>query len=1201
MKAVRPSSQSPVAQSKSSDSSARERGWNGRVILDSIPSYDAARDKNCVSLAITTRNRTKLRSASKTNRKKPHLRGNSRSEGDRNTVKPEEVTDPRLAVVNQLITELQQSYRSEDVLDELSAFFIQTIKTTDLKNQVTALNKELENVRNKKSVTKQFSDAIKAREASIVTLKDFAERATSVGAGETAVDRVLVALNRHRVLTVAAVEMVAGFREYVRKVTLAERRAYRAPLLRAGINYIDKLRHDTDFLEASALRQFFEFSKRSDPFLLYPAAHGRSQGKQTLEFPVGLGGRVTYAEKILLEETFSSRDVTVKPQESEESEAQVWSSPPPLSYFLSNAQLLTEKPALKATKSEDFRDSSPENHSQFLPKPPEKPTSVPPKLTEIRKKAVNLVQSVTPNPVIPTTNMQSYTPEPTKLSHIRRMQGVSPAFRRVGAVSSVKTHESTQSYVEEKREGVGGDLYREASISLSSNGDFGGGQVRKPQETAANTLQIAEIEDEKQFDPIPNPASRLRLSRPTALQETHFPSSLQSLTPPLPSVPSEKAFVPQSLPASETFRAPVEQEKDVDATQSGEKNRKGSVQTPLMAEGKSTVLSKETEPAVKSRSEFRTVTPVKAVEVPSIAPLKTAVPEIRSIPPVKSSVTPSLSPTKPTPAISPINPVPTVKTTPAVLTVTPVKTPPASSMETHSVSPVKATLLSTVTRSIPTVQNTPEVQVKSSGETHPSTSTKKPTRNTKLAVKTDPRDAISGSILTLKQPIRMISQSPEPEALPQPVTPSSFTLDSLMLQGKHLEHYLTTFLAKVPPHISASFWSPSSLPTLLTRSFPSLITINRGSEPIGVFGFHINTQSTRSNRVDILHISAVSEELLPPVLDRCLNYVWQAFPCDEIRIQVRYLRQNDQFFLHSDLKSTLEQRHFKWQLLETDSFGDKIMTFSAKRPENAPEKPFASALFYDERLILRLGTVIKIGENELFIENNRLFSIISPLSCFHALNFPSNPSFPSSLLSKIPPKFKFPATKVKKSSDLVDLASDLVEQGLEVTAKEREKGVVAACTAVGLRFNVCDGAVLRGLEYIRVEITTGYTRKVDDFEVIYLECDDLNYPVMIIPVENEGNMGNPVDFFRKMYTEMEGSRQISPKSVTEVWLPAFNIQESSEYTGFNGLECDLGAVLQCFQTYSLSLTAPRHVFGGIPRVPGPEALVIKSGFVLGKV
>jgi hypothetical protein len=42
------------------------------------------------------------------------------------------------------------------------------------------------------------------------------------------------------------------------------------PYIWEGEDYVLKIRHDSSFLKDSSLSKLYEFSKRSDPFLLFP-------------------------------------------------------------------------------------------------------------------------------------------------------------------------------------------------------------------------------------------------------------------------------------------------------------------------------------------------------------------------------------------------------------------------------------------------------------------------------------------------------------------------------------------------------------------------------------------------------------------------------------------------------------------------------------------------------------------------------------------------------------------------------------------------------------------------------------------------------------------------------------------------------------------------------------------------------------------
>lgn len=1112
---VRPPGSRGLLRRRPHDSANREKGWNGRVILDSIPSYDAARDRNCVALAITSRSRRKTPSTGRAKRKQANSMSFARPQEVRKPAEAEEVLDPRVAVVNKVAAELLIWYRSEGVLEDVYSFFLRAAESSGIKNQLSALSKELENLKSHKSATKQLSDAIRSRESSISALKVISQKAASEPYSEALIDEAQTVLSKHRVLTLTAVEALAGFRDYVRRVTFCERRLFRGHLMREGEDLVGRWRRDTCFLESSGLGQYFEFSRRSDPFLIYPAAHGRNKGRRLLEFPLSLGAKVTYAEKVLLEETYAARDSNAirGPLESESASnteirvepdtapaispfvhtpiyesdplpsGQVWLSPPPLSFFLSNAHRIVSGPIstpeqlttggrvspadLESHLNQDAMYVSSQNlgdaslsvplttiTAEFQPKPPEKPVVIPPKLAMIRRKAAGISINDSPEPVLQPSEVPNASPSPIKLSDIRQNRAIPVTF---------KEPKDSPSPLFTRR------------------------QVSKSKAQLSHTPQPSTLPALSPTPPQhPNPALSTKTGAFSKAGER-----TEALVPRLTGVFEEKAFAPQALPDSETFRAPKEELKRPEKAEVKEENQKN----------------------------------------------------VRDFEPV-----------------------------PTVIIKQPIKPP--------------------------------EIETKAEEKTPVST---KPTKSLHYSSKSALPKGLKPALLSPIEISPSKAASPEPEALPQPLTPTPLTLTSLPFQGPSLQSDIEVFTSSLSPALRETFWSPTAFQSLLNSSFPSLIAVNRETERVGLFAFHLNTQSTRSNRVEIVHISANSGGLLGEVLDRCLSYVWEAFPCDEITIKMRYREGQDGFKPDFELKSLLEGRGFRWKMLEKDQFGGRIMTLTTKRPETAPEKPFSSLSFFEEQLVLRLGTVVQAGQGRDNTGLSRLFSPIGPAACFRELGgitiCPESHKNIADLLAKLPQKATFPATKVAKGTKSADFLQESEGQSLFFPDLEPDTVSAAACSVLGLRFPISDACLRLGslgaCFYLRLAPCPGYITAVDGFSVCYLPCDDANFALMLVPLEGRIIVENELDFFTEIYGKMTKSKEL-PRKLTEVWLPAFETQEKAEFQGFTGLQTASGPVSRCFQSFNVALTAPCQAFGGIRRDPSPEALVLEDSFLLGK-
>ena len=282
----------------------KEQNWDARFVLGRIPAYDATRDKHCVALVAGKKKKTVLapgrirraRSPSSTAQARPPRSGSVKG------LATESKNLMRGNLVQKLRTDLVEEWTNDGIPEELYGLVLRAIEGAGAKSRVTALARELEDLRNHRSIVKALYEVIAAREQSILALQEFTEAGAARPLTETEVRSAQEALMHHRLMTLHTIEHIAVFREHVYKTTQGDRKMFRVAVIWQGNNYILQLKSDTSFLAASCLADFFEFSKKSDPFFVLPASQGLKRGKLDLPFPPALISRVKAAETVILDE-----------------------------------------------------------------------------------------------------------------------------------------------------------------------------------------------------------------------------------------------------------------------------------------------------------------------------------------------------------------------------------------------------------------------------------------------------------------------------------------------------------------------------------------------------------------------------------------------------------------------------------------------------------------------------------------------------------------------------------------------------------------------------------------------------------------------------------------------------------------------------------------------------------------------------------
>ena len=80
-----------------------------------------------------------------------------------------------------------------------------------------------------------------------------------------------------RLASLSVVECALRFREQLRSIYYLSgvedkiAQVDRVPIMHNGVNYLIKMKSDTNFLASSEVAKWFNFSHKSDPFLVTPA------------------------------------------------------------------------------------------------------------------------------------------------------------------------------------------------------------------------------------------------------------------------------------------------------------------------------------------------------------------------------------------------------------------------------------------------------------------------------------------------------------------------------------------------------------------------------------------------------------------------------------------------------------------------------------------------------------------------------------------------------------------------------------------------------------------------------------------------------------------------------------------------------------------------------------------------------------------
>ena len=289
----------------------REGSWNTRFHLSTIPAYDPFRDIHCtlhpgqnyrLSVAknkvVYLRAGTLSRHASKHRQLREGLPGSS----------------PGFDIPQATLEELVKLWGTKGLPVEQQSAFLAVIEGLPEDFKAEVISEEVALVHRDKSLAQQVDRLVLNREDCLVSLQALIQAFERQGAAPKAtLDQFTETLTKLRDLTMQTLLAVQAWRQHLYSLNPSNHRILKLPYIWEGENYVLKIRHDSSFLKDSSLDKLYEFSKRSDPFLLYPSyafkQHKTLTKKLDLPLAPGLQDSLKACEAVLLEEILNCKEI----------------------------------------------------------------------------------------------------------------------------------------------------------------------------------------------------------------------------------------------------------------------------------------------------------------------------------------------------------------------------------------------------------------------------------------------------------------------------------------------------------------------------------------------------------------------------------------------------------------------------------------------------------------------------------------------------------------------------------------------------------------------------------------------------------------------------------------------------------------------------------------------------------------------------
>lgn len=280
--------------------------WDERFVLGRIPDYDALKDKHCLNfmLLVTTKRKRNIVTPGRNRRMRTPGTSASRTASKKAFVGTGKVVTG--TVLREFREKLMERLLREKLPEEIWAPLLDAMDSCTFRDRIILYAQELEEIERNQSILQVLTQAIQVRE---LTLKDLYKAvdmftaSTNKGQLITEAKNTLVKLRENSIESLEAVNM---YREKIASICVGSKPV---PVYYLGKNYVLKVKNDCNFLINSPLSKIFDFSEKSDPFLLHPS-HSKQGEYEDIPIAPSLLPRIKVCEKVILEEVLTLRHVS---------------------------------------------------------------------------------------------------------------------------------------------------------------------------------------------------------------------------------------------------------------------------------------------------------------------------------------------------------------------------------------------------------------------------------------------------------------------------------------------------------------------------------------------------------------------------------------------------------------------------------------------------------------------------------------------------------------------------------------------------------------------------------------------------------------------------------------------------------------------------------------------------------------------------
>lgn len=269
-----------------------KKNWDDRFSIERMPEYNALNDRHCQ--AYVNMLKKKVRKPKRITGKiemgpgrirrrkiRQPMEGEDRSISRRISKRPPKagmrinrgmITEE---MIQNLEQELDKAWVEHGIPQYHKEIFNKYLKLLSKDSAGAMMAKEISDLEKNKAPIQKVSIAIVARENCLDEIQQFGDHGIEVL--ENYITKCTHKLHSLRMLSLNAVECIVIWREqmlyaYNQSTPMSKNNpAPSIPYIWDGVNYLVKMKTDTDFLVGHTLSRYFNFSDKNDPFLVIPS------------------------------------------------------------------------------------------------------------------------------------------------------------------------------------------------------------------------------------------------------------------------------------------------------------------------------------------------------------------------------------------------------------------------------------------------------------------------------------------------------------------------------------------------------------------------------------------------------------------------------------------------------------------------------------------------------------------------------------------------------------------------------------------------------------------------------------------------------------------------------------------------------------------------------------------------------------------